>query len=55
MNASMKAEPGVQADGRRKEAGPERHGKKIYVGPASYKLMPLTDKSEPKTGPGSNS
>ena len=45
MNASMKAEPAVQADGRSEEAGPERHGKKIDVGPASYELMPPTDKA----------
>ena len=54
MNASMKAEPAVQAERRSKEAGPERLGNKLDVGPASYNLMPRTEKSEPKTGPGSN-
>ena len=45
MNASMKAEPAVQADGRSKEAGPERLVKKLDVGPASYELMAPTDKA----------
>jgi hypothetical protein len=45
MNASMKAEPAVQAERRSKEAGPERLGNKLDVGPASYELMPPTDKA----------
>jgi hypothetical protein len=33
MNASMKAEPVVQASRRSKEAGPERLGNRLDVGP----------------------
>jgi len=33
MNASMKAELAVQAERRSKEAGPERLGNKLDVGP----------------------
>ena len=49
MNASMKAEPAVQAERRSKEAGPERLGNKLDVGPASHKFMAPTDKTEPES------
>ena len=54
MNASMKAEPAVQAERRSKEAGPGRLGNKFASGPLLTDLSHQPTRPNPKADPGSD-